>query len=364
MTGPRLLAISHTGLWSGAERVLLRTVAAAADRGWEVTVACPDGPSADRLATAGMTLVGLPELKLPSGPRPLAIGRLATRWLRSAPRIRHFAASADVVLVNGLLGLPPVRLARPKAPVAWLVHDSIHRSEWVALLRLVRSVVDLGVPVSEAVAGALRDAGIRTQVVHNGTDWPVEPATPDPATTIIGCAALLTEWKGQAVLLEAVSRMRHREVVVDLMGERFPKSPDGAYADALEERAAQPDLVGRVRMPGFVDQPQARMRTWTIATSPSIEPEACPLGVLEAMSLGLAVVGTDHGGTPEVLGSTGVLVPPRDPDALAHALDRLIDDEAARISLGAAARDRIAAEFTLAGQTAELLDVLAELARR
>lgn len=358
----QLTAISHTGLWSGAERVLYRTVVAARDAGWRVEVLCPDGPFADRLDAAAIEVRPVAELKLPAGPRPVALARAAGRWVRTAPRVRRAAAASDLVLVNGLLGLPAVRLARIRTPVAWLVHDSIHRPDWALLLRVVAAAVDRGIAVSEAVAGPLRHAGIDVAVVHNGTDWPVQPAGDPDMPPVIGCAALLTEWKGQSVLLDAVARMRHREVVVELLGGRFPKSPDGAYVAALEARAAAPDLAGRVHMPGFVDDAADRMRRWTISVSPSIEPEACPLGVLESMSYGLAVVGTDHGGTPEVLGPTGRLVPAGDAEALARALDELLDDPEERQLLGRAARERVGTSFRLDEQTARLLEVLADVA--
>lgn len=362
-TDVRLLALSHTGLWSGAERVLLRTVTAASARGWDVTVACPPGPFADRLRGAGLRVVAIGELKLSPGPRITSAPRLLVRWRRTAPLVRHLAEGADVVVVNGLLGLPPVRLARTTTPVAWVVHDSIHRPEWRMLLALVAPCVDLALPVSEAVAGPLRQSGLKVEVVHNGTEWPVPGATPVPPP-IIGCAGLLTAWKGQAVLLEALARMRRRDAVVELLGRPFPGAADQRYAAALHERAGRPDLAGRVRMPGFVDDAAERMRRWTVAASPSTEPEACPLAVLEAMSLGLAVVGTDHGGTPEVLGDTGRLVAPGDPDALAAALDDLLDDDAGREALGRAARRRVSTSFTLEAKTDQLLDTVATLVTR
>ena len=68
------------------------------------------------------------------------------------------------------------------------------------------------------------------------------------------------------------------------------------------------------------------MRDWTVAVSASIDPEAAPLNVLEAMSIGLPVIGTHHGGTAEVVGSAGLLVPPRDPSALAEGIERLLAD--------------------------------------
>ena len=70
------------------------------------------------------------------------------------------------------------------------------------------------------------------------------------------------------------------------------------------------------------------MRRWQVGVSASVNPEASGLGVLEGMSLGVPQVATDHGGPREVLGQAGLLVPPRDAAQLAHAIARLLDDEA------------------------------------
>ncbi|HEX2064378.1 MAG TPA: glycosyltransferase family 4 protein, partial [Acidimicrobiales bacterium] len=315
----RLLAVSHTGRASGAEVVLVRTLAHAAGRGWDVACASGPGPLVDRLGEAGVRHVPIPELTLPAGSRPLAGTVLAGRTMAAALLLRSACAQADVVVSNGLLALPALRLARPRAPVAWVVHDVIRRPDRLRVLRLACPVVDLALPVSEAAAEPLTARGVPVRVVRNGTPWPVDPAPPEgPEPPVVGCSALLTSWKGQDVLLEAVAVLDRTDVVVELMGGRFPK--DAAFVAALEERAARPDLDGRVRFLGHVADPLARMRTWSLAVSPSLDPEAGPLALIEAMSLGLPVVGTRLGGTTEVIGDAGLLVPPGDPAALAQAI--------------------------------------------
>ena len=73
------------------------------------------------------------------------------------------------------------------------------------------------------------------------------------------------------------------------------------------------------------------------------------MAVLEAMAAGLPVVATAVGGTPEVVvdGVTGLLVPPRDPHALAEAILRLLRDPDLRKRMGGAGRERVAAHFSV-----------------
>ena len=359
----RLVAVSHTGQSSGAERVLARVLRAAVENGWEVACLSPDGPLVAILEDAGVDRRPVPELTLPSGPRLLAFLGLVLRWLRAVVPVRRVSAGADVVLANGLLVLPVLRLARLRArvPAAWLVHDVVVRRDRLAMLRRCAPAVDLAICVSSAVERALSPFSLATRVVYNGTPWPVEavPSEP-PASPVIGCNAVLTSWKGQDVLLDAVAAIPRSDVIVELMGGRFPK--DGDYVASLEARASRPDLAGRVRFLGHVTDPLARMRSWTVMVSPSTDPEAGSLSVVEAMSIGLPVVATAHGGVVEMLGDAGVMVPPRQVDALAGALEDVLQNPRRFRGEAAPGRAAVARSLRLDRQMQVLLGVLAELA--
>ncbi len=361
----RLLIVSHTSLLSGAEAVLLRVVQGAEARGWKVVGAIPPGALASRLSQTGVSVVSIPDLKLPAGPRPTAASLLAARNVVASRVIATAAGQADVMLVNGLLALPAVRIARPKAPVAWLVHDVLIRRSLLQLLRFSAGAVDVAIAVSQAAAAPLAANGIRrTEVVPNGTPWPVTPAPPADSRRfhppLIGCAGLLTPWKGQEILLEATARLDHADACIELMGGTFPK--DTGYLEELRRRAARPDLAGRVQLTGSLPDPVSRMRTWTLAVSPSVDPEAGPLVVLEAMSIGVPVVGTAHGGTVEALSDAGLLVPPRDVTALAAAIDRLLDDRDLYRRCSEAGPRSIASDHRLEVRVAQVLDHLTRLA--
>jgi len=360
----RLLAVSHTGLASGAEMVLVRVLAAAREEGWSVMCLCPPGAMAERLAAAGITRLPVPEMKLPAGLRAVAAVRLMLRSLRAGRRIRRASAEADVVLVNGILALPALAFARIAKPKAWLVHDVIHRPSWLVLLWIFGRSVDRAIAVSESAARPIRNARIDATVVRNGVEWPVEPAPFEKdGPPIVGCAAVLTSWKGQDVLLEAVARLPRTDVVLELVGGSFPK--DGAYIEQLRERAERPDLAGRVRFLGHVPDVLSRARTWTVGVSASVDPEAGPLALLEYLSIGLPAVATAHGGSAEVLDDAGLLVPPRDPDALAAAIGRLLDEDELRRRCAASGPKVIErSNLTVESSNRRTIACLAELAAR
>jgi glycosyltransferase involved in cell wall biosynthesis len=357
----KLLAVSHTGLHSGAEAVLLRTAVAARDTGWEVVVATPAGEFDARATRATFAVVRLPELKMQGGSRAAAAAGLAFRAMAAARVLRAAAADADLVLANGLLALPSIRFSRTRAPVAWLVHDVLHQRKQLLTLRLGGSAVALAIAVSEATAEPLRRAHVPTVVVRNGTAWPPPhpPMSPEQPP-VVGSAALLVAWKGQDVLLEAMARIDRPDVVLELAGGFFPG--DEAYVAALRQRAEEPGLRGRVRFLGHVDDVLERVRHWTVAVSASVEPEAAPLAVLEAMSVGVPVVGTAHGGTMEVLGDAGLLVTPGDPGELAAAIGRLLDDPGFRARCSAAGTAAIAAGLTLDRWATEIIETMESVA--
>jgi glycosyltransferase involved in cell wall biosynthesis len=94
--------------------------------------------------------------------------------------------------------------------------------------------------------------------------------------------------------------------------------------------------------------------------------EGMPMVLLEAMASGLPVIASSVGAIPEVIDHdrNGLLIPPKDPSALAHALERLILSPELRERLGAAARVEVEKRFTFAHTTRALLDVWRDVARR
>lgn len=357
MAGGRLLAVSHTGLVAGGERVLLRILEAAADRGWSIVAAVPDGPVVPLLAELGVERCVIPDLMLPAGPRPVAAARLAARTAVAARQIRDQGLAADVIVASGLRALPVLRLARPGAPVVWLAQSVVNTARWRGVLRTSSEIVAVAIAVSNAAADSIGTRRFPVEVVWNGTPWPVDAALAEPPQPpVAGCAAVLTPWKGQDVLLEAAARLVHRDLVVELLGDGFFK--DQAYVARLRRRAAQPDLAGRVRFEGHVEDCLPFMRRWSVAVVPSVEPEAGPLAALEAMSVGVPLVATDHGGPREIVGDAGLLVPPSDPAAMAEALETLLGDPGARRRCGTAGRRRIEMGYSADRQTAIMLDIV------
>ena len=169
----------------------------------------------------------------------------------------------------------------------------------------------------------------------------MRPAAEPP---IVGLNATLTPWKGQKEFLLAM-QLVESPAEIELLGGRFPKDED--YECLLRELADDPSLRGRVRFLGHRDDPIEAMRRWSVSVSASIEPEAGPLAVLEAMSIGLPVVVTNHGGAPEIAGEVGLAVEPGDVSSMAAAVEQLLQCPEERQERGRRGRELVAANHRL-----------------
>ena len=106
---------------------------------------------------------------------------------------------------------------------------------------------------------------------------------------------------------------------------------------------------------------QGNIGQWLIAADLAVVPSHVePLGnaTLEAMAHALSVIGCDVGGIPEMIvhEETGLLVPPREPNALARAIERLIGNPDERARFGGAGRARCEAHFDIAAHTYAVLE--------
>jgi glycosyltransferase involved in cell wall biosynthesis len=161
----------------------------------------------------------------------------------------------------------------------------------------------------------------------------------------------LSSWKGQDLLIRAVARVPG--IVALIAGDAW--RGEERRARELAELATSLGAGDRVRLLGFRDDVGTVLGAADVVAVPSTQPDPLPNSALEAAAAGCCVVAAAHGGLPEIIrdGQTGVLVAPRDVQALAGALAALRDDPDRTRALGAAAaadvRERFAADRLLDG---------------
>jgi glycosyltransferase involved in cell wall biosynthesis len=120
-----------------------------------------------------------------------------------------------------------------------------------------------------------------------------------------------------------------------------------AYRETCAQLIADLGLSGVATLEGRVDDTVHAYHSGSLVALTSIS-EGFPYTVVEAMACGRTVVGTNVGGVAEAIGDAGIVVPPRDPAAVAAACLKLLGDPALRAELALKARDRVLERFTLA----------------
>ena len=148
--------------------------------------------------------------------------------------------------------------------------------------------------------------------------------------------------KGQRHLIEAAAI-----VVTRVPDARFVIAGEGELRPALERQIRDHHLEKHVFLAGFRPDVLSVHKAFDIFVMSSVT-EGLGTSVLDAMACGKPIVATTAGGIPEVVkdGTTGLLVPPRNHDAMAAALVTLLADQEARRAMGAAGQARVRERFS------------------
>jgi glycosyltransferase involved in cell wall biosynthesis len=205
---------------------------------------------------------------------------------------------------------------------------------------------------------ALVDDPSRVDLVYHGIDAKRFPPTGKPASAarsdarpvVILSVGRAVEKKGYDDLLPTLARL---PAALDW---RFEHVGGGPQLQGLKEEARALGIAERITWFGALAQPDvlARYRAADVFVLSSRvagdgDRDGLPNVLMEAQSQGLPCVATAVSGIPELIedGVTGLLVPPRDRDALARALAHLVGDPALRARLGEAGRERTLRDFAL-----------------
>jgi len=345
-----------------------------------------DGSAVRRWRTLGVPVEVVQELS--DGAAVERVAALLEEWRTQV--LHGHMYRAEVVGTRAALLLQERGFPRPY--VMNTVHSSRVRSqEDRDLLRALTPSMDRLVAVSRSIMAKLESDGrvaAPVELVYNGVDLnrydhqeacctlPEEYGF-EPGSPMVGVVARLEPEKGHATLLDAWPLVLERvpEARLLIVGE-------GSRREALEEQARELDLLGeecsgdacvgtrharpeaRVVFTGRRDDVPAVTAALDVAVLPSYR-EAQGLVILEAMALSRPVVASRVGGIPEMIedGVTGLLVPPRDPEALATAITRLLLDHPFADTIARAGHDVAHERFCIEAMVSAIQNLYDEGAR-
>lgn len=353
----------------GAQSALLRLLKGLDRARFTPSVVClynGDGVVAQQIRALGVSVT---DLQMRGKQQLGAFGQLYRLLRQARPAILHtwmFHANFPGRIVGRLAGVPIIITSRRNVEIGGANRDRLQR--WTAGLDdQVIAVCEVARQAEIERAGA-RPAKVVT--IYNGLELAefaqAPPEACQAARQMLGIA-------DDVLLLGSVGRMHRQKGFTYLLAAlpaikaQFPQVKlllvgDGELRSALEAQTAQLNLQDSVIFTGTRTDVPTLLKALDLFVLPSLW-EGLPNVILEAMAIGLPVVATAVGGTPELVvdGSTGCLAPPNNPAALAKAIGDLLANPTHRQQMGRAGRARVEQQFTIQRMVQATEDLYARL---
>jgi glycosyltransferase involved in cell wall biosynthesis len=305
----------------------------------------------DAIRSAGIEIVTLPATSL------FSVRRF--RQLVQLLEDRKIEIVQTHLIYSNILGSAAARVAG--VPVIATLHSTHVRGGWkskqlkrvedLVLRQFATRILAVGNMVE--AANKTRYGGRKLDVIPNGIQMPgpVQPESREQlrrelgsnvSDPIIITVGRFSQAKGYEDMIKAFSLLRDhgKKPVLLMVGS-------GNQAESIQAQVDSLNLHESVILAGErQDVPQLLAASDVFASSS--HREGLPLAVLEAMMAGLPVVATSVGDIPNVVTEeTGVIVPPHQPEQLAAAIEKLLDDPEQRQLMGRAARQRAIHEYSV-----------------
>lgn len=354
----RLLIAVNTGEFFLSHRIHLANGAKAA--GWDVWVLCPPGGSSEKIEKMGFSVV------------PVEMGRKSMNPFFELKTIKDFYEAIKKVnpdvyhgftikpVLYGTIASHILKIPRVVNTITGLGYLFISEKP---LVRLIRAGVGLMYRLVFApsrvritfqneddqnlfVSKGWVDLEKTSVIKGTGVDTIRFSPTPEPAgkPVILFPARLLLD-KGVRELIEAADILRQKglQFVVELCGKEDPGNPSALSAEDLDEIRKKSSYI---KIRGHVEDMAQAFKNCHIVCLPSYR-EGIPLALIEASASGRAIVTTDVPGCRAVVhdGVDGLLVPARDAQSLAKALEKLIQSKDLRNKFAEQARQQAISQF-------------------
>lgn len=348
--------------WRGGQRQSLFLVRELIKRGYPVEfVVQPGSPLEDKAVEAGLPVL---PLRMRSEFDPLAVFRLARRMKKSRCRLAHFHDAHGLAVGSAAARRAGVPLRIISRRVDFPVKSR----------RKYTQEIDAIIAISEGVRKVLLASGIPpslVQVIPSGIDFsPFEGVEPRDFLRrefsfaadeyLVGIVAALEDHKGHTYLLQASKIVKEQAPKV-----RFIVVGTGSLKMELDRQTRELGVEDIVFFLGFRED-VPRILASLDAFVLSSHHEGMGSSLLDAMASRLPVVATQAGGIPEVVmnNETGLLVPPRDPEALAQAILQLYRDRPLADRLARRGLEVVRRKFSAEAMAEKVIELYQQLAAR
>ena len=333
-------------LYGGAQQVIYLTKALLARGISNILVCLPNSGIDSAARDAGLTVRNL---KCVSDYDLAFAFRLRQLVLSEKPDIIHCHSRRGGDFLGGL--------AATGTSIPAVISRRVDNTESPRIARLRYKPFCKVIAISDTIANVLRESGLaeeRLTIIRSAVDTERFTAPPDREAfraefdlsntdIVLATIAQLIPRKGHRYLLEAVAQLKisypHLKVII------FGQGP---LETELRQRTAKLGLDGTVQFSGYRQDLDDYLTCLDLLVHPALN-EGLGVAVLKASAAGVPVVGFAAGGLSEAVadGETGLLVPPKDVEALRAAIAKLIEDPALRRELGDTGRLRMQHDFSI-----------------
>jgi glycosyltransferase involved in cell wall biosynthesis len=313
-----------------------------ASRGHEVTILCRDQCWLQETGVSGVNFINCEMNRKPSD-----VGRIRNWIQHQGIDIVHThmsRAHAFGVILKMTAGVPVIATAHNRSfQVHWRMNDFVIANSQATMdyQSRVNRVADSNLEKVLCFTDLQRFKDVTERHVYRVK----RQMRIDPEDFLCGCVGEIIKRKGQVYLFQALKRIIAAvpNFKLVLLGRFRREEP---YTQKLRSILIKEQLFGHVKWLGLRENVQDFMTAFDLLAVPSIE-EPLGLVAVESLAAGTPVVATQTGGLPEIVkhNECGLLVPPRDPDAMADAIIKMARDKSARESMGRCGQEFVHEEF-------------------
>ncbi len=358
-----ILFLDHSTVLGGAEKSLLDIIERLIQ--YRCILVVPAGATIKEATKRGIEtrLLKIPEkvLKISRSQRilvrdifllPVTILRFLSIVLEVHPVLIH-----TNTLKAHIIGCIASKIARTQCIIHMRDILTGHKL-YMALISMFSTKI---IAISEAVKKNIRYSK-EVYVVYNGIAVDNKRDNRRMGDTInIGTIGQLAKWKGVEYFIKAaglLSRQHTKRFKFWVIGDAIFGDDD--YKRYLQDMSEELGLLKSIEFTGWVQSPLDLMEKLDIVVHTPIHPEPFGRVLIEAGLLNKPVVATNIGAIPEIIldGKTGLLVPPKDANAISHALTNLIKDRNLMKSMGKAGRERVKNLFSIEKTTRNISNII------
>jgi len=335
---------------TGAPMHVLQLASALKQKKYEILIICPHGPIQKKFAEVNVLVK---EVAMRSPYDRQSAGKIRDILTEFGPEIVHFHG-----VRAGWLGLLAARNLKNIKKVytehLWTKNYHLSNPAYEQVqkrgLKFLARYADKIIAVSVAVKDFLIDSGYEKQkivLIPNGVEeefFKLSPIKKPPtAPIILGAVGSLNDIKNYRVLIKSFFLLKQERpslnIHLQIIGE-------GPLKKNLEGMVSHHRIIEElVSFAGRVEDIKERYQHFTIFINCSLS-ESFGLAVAEAMAIGLPTVASRIPALEELVDDAGILVDPKDKEAIKNAILKLIDNEELRLTLGAKAKKRIEENFS------------------